>query len=225
MTTPESLVRLIEEFERLPGIGRRSAERLAHYLLRGSEERALALAEAIREARARIRSCSLCRAPCEIDPCPICRDPARDRSLLMVLETARDLAAVESSGGYPGLYYVLGDHLSPLEGVRAKDLDLEGLRRRIEGGKGRDGLSEVCLATNPDLEGDGTALLVQRALSGSGIILTRLARGLPSGGQIEYQSTAVLAEAFEERRTVVDDATRDGRNGAGVGNDPPAPSA
>jgi recombination protein RecR len=144
-------VRLVEELERLPGIGRRSAERLAHHLVRTPEAEALALAEAIREARRRIRPCTRCRAPSETDPCPLCGDPARDASILMVVETARDLAAIEDAGRYRGLYYVLGGRLSPLEGVTARDLDLAGLVARASA----DAVREVCLATNPDLEGDG----------------------------------------------------------------------
>ncbi len=208
MSTPPSLVRLIEALERLPGIGRRSAERLAGHLLRVPEARALELADAIRDVRARIRACSRCRAPAEADSCPICIDATRDKALLVVVETPRDLAALESSGGYRGLYYVLGGRLSPLNGVGANELDLEGLGARVREGV----VEEVCLATNPDLEGDGTALLVERELArlarersaegGGDLRVTRLARGLPSGGQIEYQSAAVIAEAFEGRRAV-----------------------
>ena len=208
MSTPPSLVRLVEALERLPGIGRRSAERLARHLLRVPEARAMELADAIRHARARIRACSRCHAPAERDPCPICADATRDARLLVVVETPRDLAVLESSGGYRGLYYVLGGRLSPLDGAGAGTLDLEGLTARILEGE----VTEVCLATNPDLEGDGTALLVGRELEraarerstcgGVALRVTRLARGLPSGGQIEYQSAAVIAEAFEGRRAV-----------------------
>lgn len=201
MTQPPSLARLIEELERLPGIGRRSAERLAHHVLRMPEASALSLADAIREARSRIRACSRCRAPAESDPCPICRDPSRDPRLLVVVETARELAAFECGGTFRGLYYVLGSSLSPLDGVRPEDLDLAALAGRVEDGV----VEEVCLATNPDLEGDGTALLIANALAGADVRVTRLARGLPSGGQIEYQSAAVLAEAFEGRRSVTTD--------------------
>lgn len=200
MSQPPSLVQLIEALERLPGIGRRSAERLAHHVLRVPEAQALALADAIRAVRSRIRPCSGCRAPSESDPCPICRDATRDGTLLMVVESAREMLALEMGGGYRGLYYVLGARLSPLDGTQAEDLDLDALRRRVESG----GVREVCLGTNPDLEGDGTALLLTRVLEGAGVRVTRLARGLPTGGQIEYQSAAVLAEAFQERRPLVD---------------------
>lgn len=196
MSTPPSLVRLVEQLERLPGIGTRSAERLAHHLLRASPELSESLADAIREARVRIRTCSRCRAPTETEPCAICSAPERDRALVMVVETARDLVALEESGGYRGTYYVLGGRLSPLEGVRTEDLELGGLVRRCREPEVR----EVCIATNPDLEGDGTARAIERALADADVTVSRLARGLPSGGQIEYQSAAVLAEAFEERR-------------------------
>ena len=197
MSAPESLRRLVDELERLPGIGRRSAERLAHHLLRVDEGRALALAEAIREVRERVRPCSSCRAPSESDPCRLCADPARDATVLLVVESARDLAAFEGAGSYRGLYFVLGGRASPLEPGSTEALDVAGLVERA-----RRGVREVCLATNPDLEGDGTALVVARALEDAGVRVTRLARGLPTGGQIEHQSASVLAEALEGRRPV-----------------------
>jgi recombination protein RecR len=192
-------VRLVAHLERLPGIGPRSASRLAQHLLRVPRDEALALADAIRDARERIRPCSLCRAPCEVDPCPLCGDPRRDRGLLLVVETPRDLAALEATGVYRGLYYVLGARLSPLEGIGAEALDLAGLSARAGSGEVR----EVVLGTNPDLEGDGTALATLaalRPLRGRGLRVTRLARGLPTGGQIEHQSRSALADAFEGRR-------------------------
>lgn len=200
--SPESLDALVTELERLPGIGPRSASRLAHHLLRVPEDVALALADAIRAARARIRPCSQCRAPSEVDPCPICADGARDASLLLVVETPRDLGAVEAGGSYHGLYYVLGARLSPLEGVDAQALDLEGLATRA----GQPEVVEVCIGTNPDLEGDGTALAVIDAVRSVQVDgrprISRLARGLPTGGQIEYQNASVIADAFEGRRAL-----------------------
>jgi recombination protein RecR len=190
---PEALARLTEALMRLPGVGQRSAERLAHHLVRAPAEEAIALADAIRAARERVRPCSSCRAPAERDPCPVCADPSRDRGLLLVVETARDLKAIEESGAWRGLYHVLGARLSPLEGVGREALDLDALVARAKG------VREVCLATNPDLEGDGTALAVERALAGAGATVTRPARGLPSGGAIEYASRSVLAEALENR--------------------------
>jgi recombination protein RecR len=200
---PESLERLIERLQTLPGVGRRTAERLAHHLLGVDEAEALSVADAIREARARIRPCSACRAPSETDPCPVCADPARDHGLLLVVETARDLEALEASGAWKGVYHVLGGRVSPLEGVGPEALAIEALVERA-----RAGAREVCVATNPDLEGDATALHVARALQGLPVAVTRLARGMPAGGSLEYASKAVLAEALENRRST-------GRAGAG----------
>ena len=197
---PPRLVRLIDELERLPGIGRRTAERLAHHLLRVPEDRALALADALRDARALVRPCSRCRAPTETDPCAICSDPRRDASTLLVVESARDLAALEAGRVWKGLYLVLGASLKPHEGQEASHLPLDQLVARAR----EPGVREVVLGTNPDLEGDGTALLVAEALRAAGVRVTRPARGLPAGGQIEHQSAAVLAEALEGRRSLGD---------------------
>ncbi len=196
--TPPSLERLIGELEQLPGIGRRTAERLAHHLLRAPEERALALADALRGVRAQVRPCSRCRAPAEADPCPICADPSRDASLLLVVEQARDLVALEAGRIWRGLYLVLGGRFAPHDGEGAAGLPLEALLARARA----LGVREVVLATNADLEGDGTALLLLEALGAAGVRVSRLARGLPAGGQIEHQSAAVLAEALEGRRAV-----------------------
>ena len=200
---PESLDALLALLERLPGIGPRSAQRLAHHLLRVPEADALALADAIRAVRARIRPCSLCRAPAETDPCPTCSDPSRDRSLLLVLEGPRDLGAVEATGAYRGLYFVLGARLSPLEGVDAGALGLDELAQRAA----HDEVREVIVGTNPDLEGDGTALAVIEVLRDVGaqgerpeLVITRFARGLPTGGQIEHQNASAIADAFDGRR-------------------------
>ena len=196
---PASLGALLEELERLPGVGPRSAARLAHYLVRVPEEQALALADAIRAVRERIRPCSLCRAPAESDPCPLCASEARDRSQLLVVETARDLNAVEAAGTYRGLYYGRGARLTPLAGAAGGAPDIDGLRTRAD----REEVREVCLGTNPDFEGDGTALALAEALrplcESRRLRVTRLARGLPTGGQIEYQNASVIADAFDGR--------------------------
>lgn len=192
---PPTLAQLVDELEGLPGIGRRTAERLAHHLLRVPAEKALALAEAIRAARARIVPCSQCRAPAECDPCPVCADAQRDDTLLLVVETARDLVAIESSKAWRGRYFVLGGRLAPHEGEQGAGLALEPLVARAS-----RGVREVVLATNPDLEGDGTALLLAETLRGKGVAVSRLARGLPAGGLIEHQSASVLGEALEGRR-------------------------
>jgi recombination protein RecR len=198
-SNPASLEALLAELERLPGVGPRSAARLAHHLLRVPEEQALALAEAIRAVRARIKPCSLCRAPAESDPCPLCSDEGRDRSQLLVVETPRDLNAFEAAGRYRGLYYVLGARMTPLEAGEAGSADIQGLRVRAETAE----VQEICLGTNPDLEGDGTALAIGEALrslcESRGLRITRLARGLPTGGQIEYQNASVIADAFDGR--------------------------
>lgn len=193
--TPKSLEHLVERLMTLPGVGRRTAERLAHHLVRTPEAEALSVADAIREARARIRPCSRCHAPAETDPCPICADPARDGALVLVVETARDLEAVESSGAWKGVYHVLGGRVSSVEGVGPDTLSLDALAERV-----RTGVREVCVATNPDLEGDGTALHVAKALEGTGVPVTRLARGVPAGGSLEFLAKTVLAEAIENRR-------------------------
>jgi len=196
-SVPASLEHLIERLATLPGVGRRTAERLAHHLLRVSEADALSVADAIRSARERIRPCSTCNAPSEADPCAVCVDPARDHGLVLVVETARDLRALEDSGAWRGVYHVLGGRISPLEGVGPEALTLEHLRARVTP---PSVVREVCVATNPDLEGDGTALHVAKALASTGVPVTRLARGVPSGGALEYLSKAVLAEALENRK-------------------------
>jgi recombination protein RecR len=200
-TGPESVEALVEQLQRLPGIGPRNAARLAQHLLRVPEAEALGLAEAIRTVRARVRPCSRCRAPAESDPCPLCADERRDRRLLLVVETPQDLAAVEAARAYRGLYFVLGARLSPLEGIDARALDLGALAARAADPE----LAEVCVGTNPDLEGDGTALAVLEVLRTvpreAPLRLTRLARGLPTGGQIEYQNASAIADAFEGRRS------------------------
>lgn len=192
---PPALARLVEELEQLPGIGRRTAERLAHHLLRVPAERALALADAVRAARERIAPCSRCRAPSERDPCPLCADATRDDGLLLVVETPRDLQAIEAGRVWRGRYLVLGGRLAPHEGEGEGALPLDALVARCA-----HGVREVVLATNPDLEGDGTALLLSETLRGRGVKVSRLARGLPAGGLIEHQSAAVLGEALEGRR-------------------------
>jgi len=199
---PPSLEALVTHLQRLPGIGARSAGRLAHHLLRVPETEALALADAIRTARCSIHPCSRCRAPAEIDPCALCSDPTRETGVLLIVETPRDLNAVEAAGTYRGRYFVLGAHLSPLEGVDASALELRRLAERVAD----PDVEELCIGTNPDLEGDGTALVLietARAVERSQPLrITRLARGLPTGGQIEYQNASVLADAFDGRRAI-----------------------
>ncbi len=189
--------RLLEELRRLPGIGAKTAERLAYHLLRRPKEEVLALADAIRSVRERTMPCSVCGHLDEADPCAICADPAREGSVLCIVEESKDLYSIERLGEYRGRYHVLGGRVAPLDGRTAEDLNLLALRRRVESGV----VKEVILATNADVEGDATALAVKRALGGSGSIrLTRLARGLPMGSSIEFAGAGVLKEALALRQ-------------------------
>ncbi|GIW89126.1 MAG: recombination protein RecR [Isosphaeraceae bacterium] len=190
--------RLISAFGRLPGIGARSAERLAHHILKAPEAEALELADAIRLAKQRIRHCTTCFHLTEADEpvCAICRDPRRDSSLICVVEQPRDLIALEASGSYGGVYHVLLGRLAPLQGIGPDQLTLEALVRRVESGP----VQEIILATNPNLEGDSTALLVAQRLSASGVRITRLARGLASGSQLEFANKEMLADALSGRQ-------------------------
>ncbi len=194
---PEALQRLIEELGRLPGIGERSAERLAIYLLKADTEEALGLADAIRTVKDSLRPCRACFNFSEAALCPVCSDEGRDRTKIMVVESPKDLVAFERTSRYGGLYHVLMGHVSPHEGSALRHLTAERLVERVRAG----GVAEVILATNPDAEGDGTALALARRLEGTGARVTRLARGLPSGFSIEFAGTEVLADALEGRRS------------------------
>lgn len=190
--------RLIQALGRLPGIGAKSAERLGHHLLKCPAEEALALADAIREARNRIRHCEVCFHLTESDSprCIVCRDPRRDPGLVCVVEQPRDLLALERAGTFPGVYHVLLGRLAPLQGIGPDQLTLEALAQRVRVGSVR----EVILATNPTLEGDGTAMLVAQRLADCGVAITRLARGLASGGSLEFANREMLADALAGRR-------------------------
>ena len=195
---PPPLQHLIDELGKLPGIGTRTAERLAYFLVKASKQEALDLAEAIREVKEQLVSCRECLNFSPAETCEICGDPARDRELLMVVEHPKDLVAFERIGRYGGLYHVLLGHVSPHEGRGAGHLSLDRLKERLQSGSFR----EVILGTNPTAEGDGTALTLEEALKETGIPLSRLARGLPSGFNIEYAGTEVLSDALEGRRKV-----------------------
>lgn len=193
-----ALDRLTEAFGRLPGVGAKTAERLAHHILKCSPEEALALAEAIRDVKERVRHCQTCYHLTEADEplCAICRDPSRDRSLVCVVEQPRDLMALERAATYRGVYHVLLGRLAPLQGMGAEQLTLDALKARVASGLVR----EVILATNPNLEGDGTALLVSNLLEGTGVPITRLARGLASGSVLEFANREMLADAISGRQ-------------------------
>ncbi len=195
----QALQSLIAEFERLPGIGRKTAERLAYHVLRSPAEEVLKLAEAIRAVKETVRNCRICFNIAEKDLCPICEDPARDAATICVVEQPKDLYAIEKTGAYRGRYHVLMGAFAPLEGVNPEDLTIEPLFRRIEAG----GVNEVILATNPNFEGDGTALYIAERLKGfPGVRVTRLARGMPSGSLLEHASKTIVSDALEGRRAL-----------------------
>jgi recombination protein RecR len=188
--------RLQQEFGKLPGIGPKSAERLTHHLLNAGPREVLSLADALRAVAEAVHSCRQCFNLTEGELCGICADPRRDPTLLCVVEQPRDLAALERAGTYRGLYHVLRGRLAPLENIGPEQLTLDPLRQRVRQG----GVQEVILATNPTLEGDGTALYISNLLAGTGVRLTRLARGLPSGSVLEFANTQMLTDALEGRR-------------------------
>jgi recombination protein RecR len=192
-----AIQRLIREFCKLPGIGPKTAERLTHHLLAGDRKRALELAQALEDIALRVRPCSQCFNLTEESLCSICSDQRRDPTVLCVVEQPRDLAALERSASFRGQYHVLQGRLAPLENMGPEQLTIEPLLRRIRS----QGVQEVILATNPTLEGDGTALYISSLLADTGVRVTRLARGLPSGSGLEFANSQMLADALEGRRT------------------------
>ena len=195
---PRSVQRLIDEFARLPGIGPKSASRLTFYLLRSADNQAGELSAALGELKERTRLCSVCFNITEDDPCPLWDDDARDPRLLCVVEEPLDVLAIERSRAYSGRYHVLHGAISPVEGIGPEDLRINELVERIDKGN----FTELILATNPTLEGESTALYLQRRLSDRAIRLTRLARGLPVGGDLEYTDEITLGRAFEGRQNL-----------------------
>jgi recombination protein RecR len=194
----ETIERLIAELGKLPGIGARSAERLAFHILKSTQDEALALAEAIRAVKLNVHPCKVCYNLAEGELCGVCADPRRDHALICVVEQPKDLLALEAAGVFRGVYHVLMGHIAPLENIDAEDLTLDGLVDRVRAG----GIREVILGTNPNVAGDGTALHITSLLTPFGVKVTRLARGLPAGGQIEFSSKSVLADAITERREI-----------------------
>ncbi len=192
----EAVGRLIQELKRLPGIGQRTAERLAFHIILAPPRDALALADAIRQVKESVTPCRVCFNVTEKNPCAICSDPRRDASLLCVVERPQDVMAMEASGGYRGRYHVLLGTVSLLEGMGPEALTIDPLAARVRAG----GVTEVILATNPNFDGDATALHLRATLEPLGIKLTRLARGLPTGSSLEFASKAILSEALEGRR-------------------------
>ncbi len=195
---PPSVERLIETLSELPGIGPKTASRLTFFLLRAGSDLPLRLAEALRDLKEKTRFCSICFNITEEDPCPICSDPARDRSTICVVEEPLDVLAIERTEQYHGLYHVLHGALAPIEGIFAEDLRIAELLQRVRTG----GVKEVILATNPTSEGDYTAAYLVSKLRPFGVRITRLGRGLPVGGDLEYADQITLANALEGRREV-----------------------
>lgn len=187
---------LAAELSRLPGIGRKTALRLTYHLLKQSPEANRRLAAAIGTIAERVRPCARCHNLAEQELCDVCRDPRRDAALVCVVEEPADISAIERAGEYRGTYHVLGGRLSPLDGVGPEQLTVESLARRVEAGAVR----EVILATNPSLEGEATALYVQRRLAGGPVRVTRIARGLPVGGDLEFADAVTIAQALQARR-------------------------
>jgi recombination protein RecR len=193
--TPKSFDRLAAELQRLPGIGVKSAARLAYHLLRSPREEADRLSRAIAEAREAVRRCSVCNTLTEADPCDVCSDPERDASVLCVVEEAGNVPVIEKTREYRGRYHVLWGALSPLRGIGPEEIDADGLVRRVT-----PEVREVILATNPNVEGEATALYLARRLKASGVRVTRIAFGLPVGGDIEYADEVTMARSLENRR-------------------------
>ncbi len=195
---PNALELLLHELRRLPGVGRRAAERLALHLLEAPPEEARSLARAIEQLRAEIRPCALCGNWTDAERCPICTDPRRESTQLCVVERPSDLWAFEQSEAYRGRYHVLGGTLSPLAGVTAEDLRIPELERRIA----QEGVREVILATSTSVDGDATALYLARRLATLGVSLTRIAQGVPLGGHLDYADSGTLRLALEGRRPI-----------------------
>lgn len=197
MAYPEAIQQLIREFDKMPGIGLRTAERLAFHVLRVAPEEALQLALAIRDVCKNVRACSQCCTVTAADPCAVCADPSRDRTTVLVVEQPNDVEAFQAAG-FRGLYHVLGGVVNPVEGIEPDDLTIDRLKKRLAQG----GVTEVILGMDPDFEGEGTALVVAQQLKGAPVRVSRLARGIPAGSAIEYSNAAVLAEAVAGRRPV-----------------------
>jgi recombination protein RecR len=188
---------LVAELAKLPGIGRKTAQRLTFHLLKQPPDAALRLADAIRRVRDRVTACTVCGNLTDQDPCAICGDPRRDATVLCVVEEPSDVGAIERSGRFRGHYHVLGGRLSPLDGVGPEALRLERLLERVRNGAG---VREVIVATNPSMEGEVTATYLQQLLQPTGVRVTRIARGLPVGGDLEYADGVTIAQALDARR-------------------------
>ncbi len=197
-TVPDSVTRLIEAFSRLPGVGPKTASRLTYFLLRSPDDLSQALAMAVGELKSKTRLCSICFNITEDDPCPVCLDMHRDGSLIAVVEEPLDALAIERTGIYKGRYHVLHGVISPRDGIGPDQLKIRELVTRVSKG----GISEIIVSTNPGLEGDATAMYIQRELVPTNVRVTRLARGLPTGGDLEYVDSVTLTRALQGRHAL-----------------------
>jgi recombination protein RecR len=193
-----AVAELIEQFGRLPGIGPKSAQRLAFHVLSAEAEDVAALADALREVKLRARFCSVCGNVSEEEQCRVCRDPRRDLTVICVVEEPKDVVAIERTGEFRGRYHVLGGAISPIDGIGPDDLRIRELLQRLNDGS----VEELIIATDPNLEGEATATYLTRLLGGMGLAVSRLASGLPVGGDLEYADEVTLGRAFEGRRRV-----------------------
>ena len=196
VSQPEPLIRLIEEFKRLPGIGAKSAQRLAFHILRTPRDETDRLCEAVRDVKDKVTYCSVCNHITDVDPCAFCCDEARDRRIICVVEEPQNVTAIEKTREFRGLYHVLMGALSPLHGVGPDDLRIRGLLDRVAPGT----VSEVILATNPTVEGEATAIYLARLLKPLGVRVTRIATGIPVGSDLEYADEVTMSRAMEGRR-------------------------
>ena len=198
MSLPASLQNLIDQFKRLPGIGAKSAQRLAFHVLKTPREDAERLCEAIRDVKDRVTYCTICHNFTDVDPCQYCADPARDHRLVCVIEEPQNVNVIEKTGGFRGVYHVLLGSLSPLQGIGPDDLKIKGLLARIAS----DEVEEIILATNPTVEGEATAIYLARLLKPLGLRVTRIATGIPVGSDLEYADELTMGKAMEGRREV-----------------------
>ena len=198
MSHPEPITKLIDELKKLPGIGGKSAQRLAFHLLRASREDADRLCEAVREVKDRVTYCSTCNTITDVDPCRFCADDRRDHALICVVEEPQNVGAIEKTRDFKGVYHVLMGALSPLQGVGPDDLKIRGLIERV----GQGSVQEVILATNPTVEGEATAIYLARLLKPLGVRVTRIAMGIPVGSDLEYADEITMGKAMEGRREV-----------------------
>lgn len=195
---PESLANLIQQLSFLPGIGPKTAQRLAFHILRSREQEALGLARSIVNARNKVHQCPVCGNLTDEDVCSLCRDTRRDKTIICVVEQPRDVVSMERSHSYQGFYHVLHGAISPMDGIGSEDLNISSLLKRLEKG----GVKEVIMATNPNVEGETTALYLARRIKPLGIKVTRIAHGVPVGGDLEYADEATLAQALHGRKEI-----------------------